>query len=56
MTSAFNMCFECLAHNAGVLEFKYLLGFPLGDFWSVLSKVSFAMFFFSLGLLFTLVP
>ena len=56
MTSAFNVGFECPAHNAGALEFKYLLGSPLGDFWSVLSKSSSASFLFLLCCSSTLVP
>ena len=37
-TSAFNVDFECPAHNAGASEFKYLLGSSLGDFWSCAIK------------------
>ena len=46
------MGFECPTHNIGFLEFKYLLGSPLGDFWSVLSKSSSAPFLFLLGCFF----
>ena len=49
MISAFNVGFECPAHNAGVLEFKYLLGSPLGDLCSMLMKCSSAPFMFLLG-------
>ena len=52
-TSAFNMDFECPAHNTGASEFKYLPRSPLGDFWSCAIKellysvsVSFRLLFY----------
>ena len=49
MISAFNVGFECPAHNVGVLEFKYLIGSPLGDLCSMLTKSSSTPFMFLLG-------
>ena len=56
MNSAFNVDFECTTHSSSVFEFKYLLGSPFEDFWSVLSKSSFALLLFLLGCCSMLVP